>query len=176
MKITYFLILFSSTMSAQIIYQFTTNSNPADWRIIDDVVMGGVSSGNFAVNNNGQGVFSGYVSTANNGGFSSVRYQFAKISTLNYSKITIRLKGDGKNYQFRIKDNKNAYYSYSTTFKTSGNWQIVTIMLHDLQPTFRGQKLNFSNFKSDYFEEIAFLAGNKKNESFQLIIDKIQLE
>ena len=176
MKIIYFLILFTSTMSAQIIYQFTTDANPNDWRIIDDVVMGGVSSGNFTVNNNGQGVFYGVVSTKNNGGFSSVRYQFPKVNTLNKTKINLRLKGDGKAYQFRIKDTKNAYYAYSTSFNTTGDWQNITLSLKDFIPTFRGQKLNFPNFNKEFFEEIAFLIGNKKNESFQLIIDKIELE
>lgn len=176
MKITYFLILFTTTMSAQIIYQFNVNSNPSDWRIIDDVVMGGVSNGKFTVNNDGQGVFYGSVSTKNNGGFSSLRYQFNKMSTVNRTKIILRVKGDGKAYQFRIKDSKNAYYAYSTTFETNGNWQNITIMLQDLKPTFRGQKLNFPNFDKDFFEEITFLIGNKKNESFQLILDKIELE
>ena len=176
MKIIYFLILFTSTMSAQIIYQFTTDANPNDWRIIDDVVMGGVSSGNFTVNNNGQGVFYGVVSTKNNGGFSSVRYQFPKVSALNKTKIKLRLKGDGKAYQFRIKDTKNAYYAYSTSFNTTGDWQNITLFLKDFIPTFRGQKLNFINFNKEFFEEIAILIANKKNESFQLIIDKIELE
>lgn len=37
--------------------------------------MGGKSSGDFYINESGNGVFEGFVSLANNGGFSSVRYR-----------------------------------------------------------------------------------------------------
>jgi hypothetical protein len=144
--------------------------------IVDDGVMGGLSQGNFLINADGNGVFSGTVSLENNGGFSSVRHQFDKIKTTKDSKVLIRLKGDGKEYQFRIKDKSNSYYSYITIFKTSGNWETIEIKLSDLYPSFRGRKLNLPNFNSDSFEEIVFLVGNKKKESFQLVLDKIELE
>lgn len=163
-------------MKNQLIFDFNHNSNTKEWRIIDDVVMGGRSNGSFTIDTDGNGVFSGNVSLDNNGGFSSVRYQFNKITTTKESKVMIRLKGDGKEYQFRIKDNRNAYYSYITTFKTTGDWENITIYLKDLYPSFRGQTMNQPNFSGDSFEEIVFLVGNKKNESFALVLDKIDLE
>ena len=45
-----------------------------------------------------------------------------------------------------------------------------------MSPSFRGRKLNMQNFNNNYFEHIAFLVGNKKNEKFKLIIDRITLE
>ncbi len=86
------------------------------------------------------------------------------------------MKGDGKEYQFRIKDQNNNYLSYIITFKTSGEWQTVEIKLADLYPSFRGRKLNLPNFENDSFEEIVFLIGNKKNESFRLVLDEIELK
>ena len=170
------LILGLTFMNISLIYDFNKNSNKNDWRIIDDGVMGGASQGNFSINEDGNGVFSGTVSLKNNGGFSSVRYQSDKIKVTKESKILIRLKGDGKEYQFRIKDKSNAYYSYITTFKTSGEWETIELKLSDLYPSFRGRKLNLPNSESDSFEEIVFLIGNKKNESFQLLLDKIEVE
>jgi NADH dehydrogenase [ubiquinone] 1 alpha subcomplex assembly factor 1 len=32
------------------------------------------------------------------------------------------------------------------------------------------------NFSDDYFEGITFLIGNKKNEKFKLVLDKIELK
>lgn len=171
-----YLLLILLAMNTNMIYDFNKNSSPRDWRIIDDGVMGGLSQGKFSINADGHGVFAGTVSLENNGGFSSVRYQTEKIKVTNDSKVLIRLKGDGKEYQFRIKDQVNSYYSYITTFKTSGEWETISIKLSDLYPSFRGQNLNLPNFKSDAFEEIVFLVGNKKNESFQLVVDKIELE
>ncbi|CAM3703647.1 CIA30 family protein [Flavobacterium gelidilacus] len=163
-------------MNTTMIYDFNKDSSKNDWKIIDDGVMGGESQGKFSINEDGNGVFKGTVSLENNGGFSSVRHQFDKIKATKDSKVLIRLKGDGKEYQFRIKDKSSAYYSYITTFKTSGEWETVSIKLSDLYPSFRGRKLSLPNFESDSFEEIVFLIGNKKNESFQLILDKIELE
>ena len=175
MKTALLFLLFQILMNEALLFDFNKNTNAKEWRIIDDTVMGGRSYGKFKMDADGNGVFFGDVSTANNGGFSSVRYQMNRKAIGNYTKVTIRLKGDGKEYQFRIKDNANSYYSYITTFKTSGEWETVSLNLNDLYPSFRGQKLNFPNYKRDFIEEIVFLIGNKKNESFELILDKIEL-
>lgn len=171
-----FILVLMTFISSITIYDFNNDSSPKDWLIVDDGVMGGLSEGNFTTDTDGNGVFSGTVSLENNGGFSSVRHQFDKIKATKDSKVLIRLKGDGKDYQFRIKDKSNSYYSYITTFKTTGKWETVEIKLSDLYPSFRGRKLNLPNFNSDSFEEIVFLVGNKKKESFQLVLDKIELE
>lgn len=163
-------------VKSQLFFDFNHNTNIADWKIIDDVVMGGKSNGKFKIDSDGNGVFSGDVSLENNGGFSSVRYQFEKINVSKDSKVIIKLKGDGKEYQFRIKNNRNTYYSYITNFKTTGDWETIIINLKDLYPSFRGQTMNIPNFTGDSFEEIVFLIGNKKNESFALVLDRIDIE
>jgi hypothetical protein len=91
------------------------------------------------------------------------------------SKIKMRVKGDGKEYQFRVKDDLGKYYSYITTFKTTGDWEELTINLSDMYPSFRGFKLNAPNFNHNSIEEVVFLIGNKRNEEFQLLIDKIEI-
>jgi NADH dehydrogenase [ubiquinone] 1 alpha subcomplex assembly factor 1 len=163
-------------MNATMLYDFNKDASAKDWRIIDDVVMGGQSNGRFLIDADGNGVFQGVVSLENNGGFSSVRYQFDETEVTKNSKILIRLKGDGKAYQFRIKDKSNNYFSYITTFETSGEWQTIEIKLADLYPSFRGRKLNLPNFEAASFEEMVFLIGNGKNESFKLMLDKIELQ
>ena len=134
------------------------------------------SSGRFELNNDGHAVFYGNISLENNGGFSSVRYQPKKIELNKASVINIRLKGDAKKYQLRIKANASDYYSYVTSFFTSGRWQIIEIPLKEMYSTFRGRKLDKFNFFNDYIEEIAILIGNKKKEEFKIIIDKIELK
>ena len=163
-------------INSQLIFDFNHNANITDWKIIDDVVMGGRSNSQFKIDSDGNGVFFGDVSLENNGGFSSVQYQFEKINTTRDSKVIIRLKGDGKEYQFRIKNNRNTYYSYITSFKTSGNWETIVFNLKDLYPSFRGQTMKIPNFTGNSIEEIVFLIGNKKNESFTLVLDKIDIE
>lgn len=163
-------------MTTQVIFDFNRKSNVEDWVIIDDVVMGGRSSGTFSLNADGFGVFEGAVSLENNGGFSSVRYRFQKMPVKDYTKVIIRLKGDGKQYQFRIKSSSGDYYSYIATFSTTGAWQEIEIPLEDMYPSFRGRRLNLPDFSKDHIEEVAFLIGNKKEERFKLLLDKIELK
>lgn len=177
MKFTMLFLILTPLSSSVALFDFTTSSEIKNWRVVDDVVMGGRSSGNFSLTEDGHGKFSGNVSLENNGGFSSVRYGFqSKIELQNYSKVKLRVKGDGKNYQFRIKAKTKDYYSYITSFETTGKWEEIEIKLKDLYPSFRGRKLNLPNFSSDEMEEITFLIANYKTESFELLIDKIELK
>ncbi len=162
-------------MTSNIIFDFDKNVNIEGWTVIDDVVMGGRSSGNFSLNPEGYGLFEGNVSLENNGGFSSVRYAFDKIKVKEFTKIILKIKGDGKDYQFRIKSNSDDYYSYISAFSTTGEWQELQILLKDMYPSFRGRKLDLPNFSKDSIEEVAFLIGNKSKENFKLLIDKIVL-
>lgn len=159
-----------------IIFDFTKDSNISAWRIVDDVVMGGRSQGSFRLNENGNGLFSGNISLENNGGFSSLRYRFKEIQVLNYTKVVLKVKGDGNEYQFRIKDNYQNLYSYTKTFTTSKEWQLIEINLSEMYPSFRGRKLVMDNFSSKMIQEIAILIGNKKEQSFMLEIAKIYLK
>lgn len=160
---------------AKTIFDFNSSSDATSWSTLNDGVMGGVSSSTFKINKDGHGLFEGNVSTANNGGFASVRYR-SSVTAENKKSIKIRLKGDGKDYQFRIKENGSDFESYITTFSTSGNWETISIKLSDLYPSFRGRKLDKPNFEAAAFEEISILIANKKNESFKLILDKIEIE
>ena len=157
------------------IYDFSQETKINDWMIVDDVVMGGRSNGSIKLNAEGQGVFEGTISLANNGGFSSVRHRPEQIKVGDKTRIIIRLKGDGKEYQFRVKSSTRDYYSYLGPFTTSGEWQEIEIPLASMYPAFRGRKLDLPNFSEDFIEEITFLIGNKKAESFRLLIDWIEL-
>lgn len=159
-----------------IIFDFNKTSNIQDWRIVNDVVMGGKSSSSFTLDTEGYGVFAGSISLDNNGGFSSVHYQPKRIKVQGQTKCVLYLKGDGKKYQFRIKSNSEKTYSYIAPFSTSGEWQEIKIPLEEMFPSFRGRKLLQPNFSGDYIAEIAFLISNKKSEDFKLIIDRIELK
>jgi hypothetical protein len=176
MKHITLLIILAMTIQSNTIFDFNETSDTNNWRIVDDVVMGGRSSGTFCLDKEGNGVFEGRVSLENNGGFSSLRYRFNKISTKQYSKITLKIKGDGKTYQFRVKSKSSDYYSYISYFDTTKNWKTIEISLSDMYPAFRGRKLNIPNYDNESIEEIAFLIGNKKAENFKLEIDTIVLE
>jgi len=163
-------------MKSFILFNFSAESKINQWNIVDDVVMGGRSQGRFMLSKEGHGVFYGDVSLENNGGFSSVRHDFQVMDPSGFTKFVLKVKGDGKAYQFRAKARSNDYYSYIGEFTTSGEWQEIEIPFNTMYPAFRGRTLNQSNFSGNRLDEIAFLIGNKRNESFRLEIDQIEMQ
>lgn len=178
MKFLFFIsccLIYSFQTESMVIFDFDKSADISNWRIMDDVVMGGRSQGNFEMSAEGHGKFYGDVSLENYGGFSSVRYTFEQRNIEGFTKCKLRLKGDGKVYQFRMKNDYRQQESYVLNFQTSGEWEDIEITLSDLTPTFRGRKLRRPNFKADLLQQIAILIANKKNESFELEIDSVEL-
>ncbi len=168
--------MMTSLLTPKILFDFNKKAEIQQWFIVDDGVMGGRSSGNFSLSNEGYGVFEGNISLANNGGFSSLRYIIQKTSVKDFTKISLKLKGDGKKYQLRIKANNQDYQSYIMPFETSGEWEEIEISLQEMYPSFRGRILDIPNFANEYIEELNILIGNKKKEKFKLLLDKIELK
>lgn len=159
-----------------LIFDFQTQQNTANWLMINDGVMGGLSKGMIKMNEAGNGLFSGFVTTENNGGFSSVKYAVSKGDVSHFDAVKIRVKGDGKIYQFRIKSDQTKEYSYVSEFKTSGDFETITLPFADFYASFRGNKLGIPNYSGKQMEEVRFLIGNKNDEDFALEIERIWLE
>ncbi len=159
-----------------ILFEFNKESKTDNWTVINDVVMGGRSEADFSINYEGYAVFSGQVSLENYGGFSSVRYRFESMDVIKYKKVVLKLKGDGKTYQFRIKSDLSHAHTYVKHFQTSGEWEMIEIDFKDMHPQFRGRVLDMANYSGKRMTEIAFLIANKKAEAFRLEIDKISLQ
>lgn len=165
------------TLSApQLLFDFNKDADLSKWYILDDGVMGGRSNGRFKVNTAGHGLYTGDISLKNNGGFSSLRFDCADTNVANRSAIILKVKGDGKTYQIRIKENVNDYHSFIYFFETSNDWQTIEIPLSEMYASFRGRRLNMPNFEGAEINELGFLYGNKKEESFKLELDNIYIK
>lgn len=176
MKLTFMLLVFPLLfLEEMVLFDFQKDKNLSAWVVVDDAVMGGRSKGNLEIHKDGYAVYSGNVSLENNGGFSSLRYQFEQKNVEPYTTASIRLKGDGKRYQFRVKSDQNDYQSYIYYFNTTGEWETIEIPLAQMKPSFRGRALDMPDYEGEVMEELAFLIANYKAESFQLAIDKITL-
>lgn len=169
------LFIFMSTTET-IIYDFSETNPVEKWQIVNDGVMGGRSQSSLALTEKGHGKFSGQISLENNGGFASVRLLTDVDIQPNQNKVVLRLKGDGKIYQFRLKGSRNQRESYVHEFQTNGEWQSIEMNINDFSPQFRGRKLDMPNFKFSKIEEVRFLIGHKKEEKFELLIDSIAIK
>ena len=158
------------------IYTFSTLTNIKEWRIVNDDVMGGRSNSSLKISDAGHGQFLGHVSLANNGGFASIQLN-TKIKLLYKNKFVIlRIKGDGKRYELRLKGNTSQYESYVHPLSTSGEWQTLKLAISEFYPQFRGRKMNIPNFNFENIEQLSFLIANSQEEDFELLIDWIGLE
>ncbi|KNA21040.1 hypothetical protein SOVF_046860 isoform A [Spinacia oleracea] len=119
------------------------------WGALDDVVMGGVSQSTFVIDPKGgetggaAGIFRGNVSTANNGGFTSVRTKnFAVPEDLSaYDGFELRLKGDGRRYKLIVRTSSDwDTVGYTASFDTTeGQWQSIKLPFSSLRPVLRAR-------------------------------------
>lgn len=145
------------------------------WRIIDDGVMGGRSRGTWRVDA-GVGLFSGDLSLENNGGFSSVRSPALSQAPSGATGFRLRVKGDGRTYQFRVRTDANFDgASYRVEFSTrAGEWQEIELALADFDAVFRGTVLrDYPPLTGDQVVTLGFLLADKKPGPFQLEVDWI---
>ena len=104
-SIVYFLSLITIMMAEKtpkIIYDFNKNSDMRNWVVVDDGVMGGVSYGSIRLDKSGNGLYRGYISLDNYGGFSSIRLRQKESNVDRYEYLVIGLYGDNKYYQLSL--------------------------------------------------------------------------
>jgi len=175
MKFLLILIMFGTMNAQNSMFDFSLSDAKNGWLIVNDGVMGGLSKGNIEFTE-AQAKFSGNVSTDNNGGFTMVMNRFKQQSLSEYKAFILEVKGDGKAYQFRVKSNAYQSHSYVYSFTTNGKWQTIEIPFSKLEPRYRGRVVDVSNFEGQQIEEMAFLIGNKRKESFELLLKNISVK
>tara|TARA_B100000214_G_scaffold372012_1_gene349429 strand:+ start:506 stop:1051 length:546 start_codon:yes stop_codon:yes gene_type:complete len=173
--IFYFTVLFAMIAESRGVYDFSKNADMRKWQVVDDVVMGGRSAGYLSLDENGNGRFFGYVSLENYGGFSSIRLRHKDEKIDEYKFIVIRILGDNKWYQLRVRSRYSDRHVYVKKFFAKDEWQEIEIPLRSMQPQFRGRKLRMKNFNANSIVEYGILVGNKVEEDFNLLIDYISL-
>ncbi len=162
----------SNPTEGKVLVDFSETTS--SWAIQDDRVMGGISRGNAAITDEGNLRFWGDVRLEYNGGFSSIRSDYNTTYEVDgYGSFQLRLKGDGKNYTFRVSRARYERHSYAYTFPTSGEWETITIPFNKLQPTFRGYTPNLPPYAGEPINQLRILIGNKQRQSFEILVDKI---
>jgi len=183
MKTTLFLIIanimFTSQQSGRndVLVNSPIMKTENRWRIVNDGVMGGLSSSKAIVQDD-KIIFSGNVSLENNGGFASLRSPVKDYNFENFSGIEIRIKGDGNRYSISMKE--TTYFNglfYTATFETKINeWITIKIPFDKVKPYYFGREVN-SNKKIplNNIKEISLLIGDKQEGSFKAAIGHVKL-
>ncbi len=147
------------------------------WRIVNDGVMGGLSSSKVNVEDD-KIIFSGNVSIENNGGFASLRSPIKDYNFENFSGIEIKIKGDGKRYSISMKE--TTYFSgyfYTSTFETKKDeWVTIKISFDQSKLYYFGKELKPDKKIPLYnIKEISLLIGDKQEGSFNAEIEYIRV-
>ena len=129
--------------SEKMIFDFQAATYSTKWQVVNDDVMGGVSTSQFQLLTNGGAIFSGVVSLENNGGFASVRSNPVRENLSDTSAFALRVRGDGRRYKFTVRTEAgfNAP-NYQAEFTTKrGEWEEHRLAFKDFIPTLRGRVL-----------------------------------
>ncbi|KXZ45347.1 hypothetical protein GPECTOR_56g444 [Gonium pectorale] len=114
------------------------------WRILDDVIMGGMSQSNGFSYDPAEraAVFSGLVTTDGGGGFASLRSDewggFASLAAARGVRMMVR--GDGRQYKLNAKTDADwDGVQYQMDFVAPTSWTQVELPFAAFKPTFRGR-------------------------------------
>ena len=148
-----------------------------EWLVVNDGVMGGLSSSGIRGTGEGTGLFSGELSLENNGGFASVRCLVGLTDLSDFDGLVVRVRGDGRSYQLRLRGSDRfdgvAYRAFFDTI--DGEWVMARIPFEDFLPTFRGRTLTDApTLDVSQIAQVAFLVADKQPGSFALEIDFVR--
>lgn len=178
------LVLASSPAAAeenamQTLMQFDDGAGEPRWVAVNDGIMGGRSQGGPEVKG-GALHFSGVLSLANNGGFSSVRTVGRSFDFTGAQAVVLWVKGDGRTYQLRLATDarfRGITVSWGGEFATvAGQWTEVRVPLATLRPSAHGMQLQGPPMDPSRVRELGLLLGDKREGPFALEVDWIAVE
>ena len=171
------ILLISISMHSQSIDLLNPEKNIGldNWNIVNDDVMGGISTSYLSVSDEKNLIFNGNLSLENNGGFASSRLGLKKNILKGVKSFTIRIKGDGNSYKLRLsQDNRRA--SYSANFESVNNrWVEINIPIEDFIATWRGYTYtDYPSIQTDRIISLGLQISDKQEGKFKLEIDYIK--
>ena len=158
------------------LFDFTTATNVQGWQVVNDDVMGGISTSRFEVTN-GLAVFRGELSLENNGGFASARSSPVRQNLAGLNAFVVRVRGDGRRYKFTVRTGSGFDTPiYQCAFTTRrGEWMEHRLAFKDFVPTFRGRALTDAPaLDPAKVVSVGFLISDKQAGPFQLDVGWIK--
>ena len=158
------------------LFDFFNASETEQWEVVNDNVMGGVSKGGASLTEDSCLLFSGSISLENNGGFASIRSEPTDFDLKGFNGIRIRVKGDGRTYQFRLRADRNLDgIAFKHEFETiNDTWIELDLPFASIVPTFRGRTLtDVKPLEAAHIRQLGFLLADKKTGPFNLTVNNI---
>ena len=160
------------------LFDFDHSQTAAQWRSINDDVMGGRSEGTSRIIKQGLFVFSGNLSLENRGGFASVRCRPTKLDLSAFEAIVLRARGDGRTYYCNLHTpTLRTAFSHRAAFATKANeWRDIRIPIKNFHPAAYGRRLpREALLDPGRVQSLGFTIADKKAGPFTLEIDWIKV-
>ena len=143
------------------------------WQVVNDDVMGGQSRSSFTVAN-GCLHFTGELSTANGGGFASIRGDLgAPLS--DFSGLRLAVSGDGRRYQVRLRETDHATdIAWRALFEARSATDTVVLGLDDFEAVIRGRRVEtLPALAHRSVRYLGFMLTSKQPGPFALTVHQI---
>jgi len=171
------LTLFAAAMpyaSAQPVLDFSDPATAREFRVINDGVMGGVSTSRLD-EADGALAFEGQVSLENNGGFASFRGPVRILDGASVLLLTVR--GDGKRYKLVVKrDDSNATPQYQAPFDAPREWTTLRFKPTDFSPSFRGRPIPAPPLAFGDVQSLGVLISDRQTGPFRIELKEVRTE
>ena len=144
------------------------------WLILNDSVMGGLSQSQVCETSAGL-EFRGRLSLKNNGGFASIR-KTVNVSLDGIIGFRLILKGDGRCYQFRLRQDEDpGSVAWRSQLKIGSSLQEVTILLNEFKPVYRGHPVPGAGALTPAaIRQLGFMLVDRTEGPFRLLIRSIE--
>ncbi|MEO1145878.1 MAG: CIA30 family protein [Cyanobacteria bacterium J06638_22] len=134
----------SNDEMVKVLFDYTQPDTPVEgiWGSLDDVVMGGVSESQVQ-QKEGSLCFEGNLSTANSGGFTSIRTRNFEppLDVSEWAGVELRVQGDGNRYKFFLRsETRWDGVAHAQSFDTSADeWITVRLPFSAFRAVFRAR-------------------------------------
>jgi monofunctional biosynthetic peptidoglycan transglycosylase len=154
------------------VFDFRDAGDVRDWRIINDTVMGGVSTSRMEVTDEGA-VFTGEVSLDQGGGFVSMRSPEGTYDLSGGTGLRLNVRGAAKRYKLTAYTEPGGRISYRAPFTppSASEWETVDVAYADLTPYRRGRHVpDAPPFAPSQVRALGVLLGDEQAGPFRLEI------
>jgi NADH dehydrogenase [ubiquinone] 1 alpha subcomplex assembly factor 1 len=122
-----------------VLVDFSDPAAVGAWQAVNDVVMGGVSTGRIVAVGGGA-AFTGCVSLEHGGGFASVRSGPRSWPTAGATALRLTTRGDGRRYKLTLRtEDRFDGIQYQAGFVPAAEWQALVVPLSVFAASFRGR-------------------------------------
>lgn len=156
---------------------FGSEEGQTDWRVVNDGVMGGLSTGEVNYSETSM-TFSGIVSLENNGGFASIRSAYARRDLSGFAKIKIKYRSEGYDFGLSLSRDRRFWVpNYKQNLpQTDWQWKTVEFDLMDFKEYYIGRPTGakIDERLLSQIIQIGLITNEKRAGSFKIEVDYLE--